>query len=208
MMTLSRDVFLCHATDDKDALARPLYEALRAENLSVWFDEAEIPWGAPIAVAMQRGLSTSRYVLVLVTPEFVASGGHWRHEELNAALAAQVESGTTRILPLVVGLDHATLMAKVPFLAARLRAVLEVEEEVDQSLDWLMRRIRGAEARFQPGAVAAHARSERRVELGVQHDRALVRVLAAELPEPVQGRRCRRERQDGDADSPEGLGVC
>jgi TIR domain len=127
-MTVSRDVFLCHATADKDALARPLYKALRTENLSVWFDEAEIPWGAPIAVAMQRGLSTSRYILVLVTPEFVAPGGHWRHEELDAALAAQVESGMTRILPLVAGLDHATLMAKIPFLAARRYERLDADQ--------------------------------------------------------------------------------
>jgi TIR domain len=36
-----RDVFISHASEGKDAIARPLAECLRARGCSVWFDEYE-----------------------------------------------------------------------------------------------------------------------------------------------------------------------
>jgi hypothetical protein len=39
------DVFLSHASEDKDAIARPLYQALIEAGLTVWFDEAVLRLG-------------------------------------------------------------------------------------------------------------------------------------------------------------------
>jgi len=39
------DVFICHASEDKDAVARPLAKALEARGLTVWLDEFQIKLG-------------------------------------------------------------------------------------------------------------------------------------------------------------------
>lgn len=38
----TKDVFLSHASEDKDDIARPLAEALEAQGVTVWFDEIQI----------------------------------------------------------------------------------------------------------------------------------------------------------------------
>jgi hypothetical protein len=47
-MTPASDVFLSHASEDKDAIARPLQLALEERNVSVWFDEIKIKVGQSI----------------------------------------------------------------------------------------------------------------------------------------------------------------
>ena len=39
------DVFISHASEDKEEVARPLAEALRKNGLSVWYDEFELKIG-------------------------------------------------------------------------------------------------------------------------------------------------------------------
>ena len=36
------DVFISHASEDKDEIVRPLAHALQSEGLSVWYDEFEL----------------------------------------------------------------------------------------------------------------------------------------------------------------------
>lgn len=119
MSTPKRDVFICHASADKLSLARPLNAALIARGLSVWYDEAEIGLGENIVNALQRGLASSRYVAALITPAFLEGQGHHRREELNAALSMQINRGTTVVIPIVAGVDHARLEQELPFVAAR-----------------------------------------------------------------------------------------
>lgn len=33
------DIFICHAREDKEEIARPLAEALQTAGLQVWYDE-------------------------------------------------------------------------------------------------------------------------------------------------------------------------
>ena len=39
------DIFISHASEDKDDLVRPLAEQLRPRGLRVWFDETELKLG-------------------------------------------------------------------------------------------------------------------------------------------------------------------
>ena len=48
-MDTMRDIFICHASEDKKEVVRPIVEAFRQAGISVWFDEAEIKWGDSIA---------------------------------------------------------------------------------------------------------------------------------------------------------------
>ena len=63
-----RDLFLCHAWDDRRGVATELNDLLEAEGLSVWFSEKDILLGQPFMREIDRGLAKSRTGLVLVTP--------------------------------------------------------------------------------------------------------------------------------------------
>lgn len=63
-----RDVFLCHAWDDRKGLALQLTELLEARGVTVWFSEKDVLLGAPLLRAIDKGLANSRVGLVLVTP--------------------------------------------------------------------------------------------------------------------------------------------
>jgi hypothetical protein len=50
---VSYDLFICHASEDKDDVVRPLADSLREQGLRVWIDEVEIrlgDWTAPGSV--------------------------------------------------------------------------------------------------------------------------------------------------------------
>jgi len=63
-----RDVFLCHAWDDRRGVATELHDLLVAEGVSVWFSEKDIVLGQPFLREIDRGLAKSRTGIVLVTP--------------------------------------------------------------------------------------------------------------------------------------------
>lgn len=55
-----RDVFLCHAWDDRRGVAKELNDLLVAEDVSVWFSEEGIVLGQPFLREIDRGLAKSR----------------------------------------------------------------------------------------------------------------------------------------------------
>lgn len=63
-----RDVFLCHAWDDRQGIAKELHDLLEAAGVKVWFSEKDLALGVPMMRAIDKGLANSRIGLVLVTP--------------------------------------------------------------------------------------------------------------------------------------------
>jgi len=50
------DVSISHASEDKDAIARPLVEAPRAKGLRVWYDEFSLKVGDSLRKKIDHGL--------------------------------------------------------------------------------------------------------------------------------------------------------
>lgn len=63
-----RDVFLCHAWDDRQGSAKELHDLLEASGVRVWFSEKDLGLGVPMMRAIDKGLVNSRIGIVLVTP--------------------------------------------------------------------------------------------------------------------------------------------
>ena len=61
-----RDVFLCHAWDDRQGPAKELHDLLEAAGVKVWFSEKDLGLGVPMMRAIDKGLLNSRIGLVLV----------------------------------------------------------------------------------------------------------------------------------------------
>lgn len=96
-----KDVFICHASEDKQAIAHPLAWALEKADISYWLDEAEICWGDSITARIQEGLRDSAFVIAILTPHSVNKS--FPRRELDSALGAEATSGTVRVLPLLAG---------------------------------------------------------------------------------------------------------
>jgi len=96
-----RDVFICHASEDKTTVVRPLTKALTEQGISCWLDEAEIKWGDSITKKVNEGLSKSPFVVVVLSQAFLSK--NWPERELNAALNIEASSGEVKVLPLIFG---------------------------------------------------------------------------------------------------------
>jgi hypothetical protein len=100
----SWDVFICHASDDKANVVEPLYKHLESVGIRCWYDRGEILWGDSIVGKINEGLRSSRFVIVVISPALLRKT--WATKEMNAALSQEIDSGTTRVLPLMVGSDQ------------------------------------------------------------------------------------------------------
>lgn len=115
-----KDVFLCHASEDKEIVVRPLAETLEKENISYWLDEAEIKWGDSITQKVSEGLSISKYVIVIISQAFISK--NWPQKELYSALNLEITSGNVKVLPLLHGnpIEKQTILNKIPLLNDKL----------------------------------------------------------------------------------------
>ena len=98
------DVFICHASDDKEKVVEPLYRHLESVGIRCRYDRGEILWGDSIVGKINEGLRSSRFVIVAVSPALLKKV--WATKEMNAALSQEIDSGLTRVLPLMVGTDE------------------------------------------------------------------------------------------------------
>ena len=122
------DVFISHASEDKDAVVRPLAEALRQEKLRVWYDEFELRIGDSLRRKIDQGLANSRVGLVVLSHSFIAKG--WTNYELDGIVTKTV-SGEQVLLPIWHNISKQEVVAYSPSLAdkvARSTATHTVEE--------------------------------------------------------------------------------
>lgn len=75
------DVFISHASEDKEEVARPLAVALQAHGLEVWFDEFTLKFGDSLRRKIDEGLANSRVGLVVLSPTFLKKD--WTNHELD-----------------------------------------------------------------------------------------------------------------------------
>lgn len=112
-----RDVFICHASPDKAAYARPLAASLSRQGVSSWLDEAVLQAGDSITDAISDGLRLANYVVVVVTPKLLDRT--WPRKELNAAFAREVRLRQVVIIP-VLAADPDDWADAFPLLADKL----------------------------------------------------------------------------------------
>ena len=98
---MERDVFICHASEEKTGVVRPLVEAFQKEGITCWVDEGEIQWGDSITQKVNEGLRISRFVIVVLSEAFI--GKNWPERELYAVLNIEASTGVVKVLPLLVG---------------------------------------------------------------------------------------------------------
>jgi hypothetical protein len=111
------DVFISHASEDKDTFVRPLVLALAQLGVELWFDEFEIRVGDSISGSIDRGLARSSYGLLILSPSFLKKA--WPDYELRGLIARDIGKDKV-ILPVWHGVTRQQILDFSPSLADKL----------------------------------------------------------------------------------------
>ncbi|MBU3228902.1 toll/interleukin-1 receptor domain-containing protein [Clostridium algidicarnis] len=127
-----RDVFLCHAWDDRKGAAKELHDILESKGVTVWFSEKDVLLGSSLLREIDKGLVKSRVGIVLVTPSFLkrVAGEGIADKELSALLARDL------LVPIVHDTTFEDLREVSPLLGSRsgLSTIEESMEDVANKL--------------------------------------------------------------------------
>ena len=110
-----RDVFLCHAWDDRAGAVKELHDLLESRGVKVWFSEKDVVLGSPLLREIDRGLAKSRVGIVLVTPALLSrlQREGIADKELSALLARD------QLVPIMHGTTYEALREVSPLLGSR-----------------------------------------------------------------------------------------
>ena len=110
-----RDVFLCHAWDDRSGAAKDLHDLLESRGVSVWFSEKDVLLGSSLLREIDKGLAKSRVGIVLVTPALLRRllQEGIAEKELSALLARD------QLVPVVHQTTYEALREVSPLLGSR-----------------------------------------------------------------------------------------
>ena len=109
------DVFICHASEDKEKVARPLAEALRQAGVKVWFDEFELRVGDTFSERIDSGVAQFRFGVVIISKRFLEKP--WPRRELRSLVSRELDSGGKVVLPVWHEISKEDLLAFSPALA-------------------------------------------------------------------------------------------
>jgi hypothetical protein len=135
------DIFICHSSDDKNDIARPLANLLASKGMKVWVDEGEIFVGDSLLTKIDAGLAASHFGIVILSPSFFSK--HWTKSELDGLITREV-GGKKIVLPIWHKVSFEEVRTHSPILAGRvaantnegLRRVAEkIVRSVEKSLD-------------------------------------------------------------------------
>jgi hypothetical protein len=126
------DVFISHASEDKEEIVGPLAEALRSKGLDVWYDDFELRVGTSLRRSIDLGLANSRFGVVVLSPAFFTKP--WTNYELDGLVTRQNQEGaqTQLILPIWHKVSKAEVIGYSPPLADKvaLRTTDSTVEEI------------------------------------------------------------------------------
>ena len=108
------DTFICHASEDKEAIARPLHEALAKLGVRSWLDESEIRLGQSIRQEIDTGLAGCRSATVILSRPFFAK--NWPQYEMDGIVGRAMQ-GEILLFPIQHGITIQEIRDHSPPLA-------------------------------------------------------------------------------------------
>lgn len=128
------DIFISHASQDKEEFVEPLAELLREMGFRIWYDEFVLNIGDSLRRSIDKGIANSKYGLVVLSPHFFAKA--WPQHELDGLTAREIAGHKKLILPVWHNVGHEDVLEYSPSLADKV--ALDTQkmslEEIAQSL--------------------------------------------------------------------------
>lgn len=131
------DVFISHASEDKEGFVDGLYQELDSRGVKVWYDTMSIKWGDSLRSKIDEGLRKSRFGIVILSNDYIRKG--WTQYELDGLFQREMTGGKT-ILPIWHKITKDEVQAFSPTLAGRKAlntAMLSAEEIAIELLNLL-----------------------------------------------------------------------
>ena len=131
------DVFISHASEDKEDVVRPLAKSLKEKGISVWYDEFELKIGDSLRRKIDQGLSKSRFGIVVISRAFIKKG--WTNYELDGLMTKAI-SGEQILLPIWHDITKQEVIDYSPSLADKVarntsqETVEEIAEEIAEMI--------------------------------------------------------------------------
>ena len=166
-MTNTVDVFICHASQDKDVFVRPLARALCDLGVRVWYDEFSIEIGDSVSEKIDQGIANARFGIFVISKSFIERP--WPNHERRGLTNRDVE-GDLKILPIWHGVNKHDVMKLSPPLADRF-AIDTTKTDIRDTVITILRKVR-------PDLYAQRPRSE--------HHRIITGEALAELQTQVE----------------------
>jgi hypothetical protein len=91
------DVFVSHASEDKEDFVRDFVDCLQEYGLKVWYDDFTLEIGDSLRRSIDSGLKNSRYGIVVLSESFFNK--EWPQRELDGLFAREIY-GEKVILPI------------------------------------------------------------------------------------------------------------
>ena len=111
------DVFISHASEDKDDVVRPLAISLKGKGINVWYDEFELKIGDSLRRKIDEGLSKSKFGIVVISKSFIKKG--WTNYELDGLMTKAI-SGQQILLPIWHNITKQEVIDYSPSLADKI----------------------------------------------------------------------------------------
>ncbi len=143
------DVFISHASEDKDSFVRPLAVSLKQLGAEVWFDEFSLRPGDSLSRSIDWGLANSRFGIVVVSSDFI--GKAWPERELSGLVSREIDQSRV-IIPVWHGVTRKQVLEFSPTLADRLAVRTENRTPQDIAIQVL--------CEIRPDLHQKHPRSE------------------------------------------------
>lgn len=107
--------FICHASEDKATVARPIANLLRSKGFDVWYDEYSLTVGDSLRETIDEGLRRADFAIVILSRHFFRK--RWPAAELSYCFHRQLSEGRKIILPVWHDVSQSEVAANVPLLA-------------------------------------------------------------------------------------------
>lgn len=118
-MPFEFDVFLNHASEDKQKVAEPLYHLFTEKSLKVWMDKFEILIGSSLREEIDKGLLKSEFAVAILSKTYFTKP--WALSELDALFALEKsKGGKKRILPVLHEITFDEVLAISPLVAGKM----------------------------------------------------------------------------------------
>jgi hypothetical protein len=108
------DVFISHASEDKEVFVKKLAKALERRKLRVWYDDFSLKIGDSLTASIDKGLAKSRFGIVVISPNFMKK--EWTQKELGALVTRESQSEKV-ILPIWLNVSVSQVVKFSPMLA-------------------------------------------------------------------------------------------
>src|SRR5437763_9707241 len=109
------DVFISHASEDKEAFVKPIAQLLSDLEVKVWYDEFTLKLGDSLSRSIDKGLANSRFGVVVISRAFIKK--RWPEYELRGLVAMAMAGKRKRIIPIWHDISRKEVMSFSPPLA-------------------------------------------------------------------------------------------